>query len=522
MRIPPKEMLLAEKAKRSLYEFVKQSWPIFEPANPYRDNWHIGAICEHLEAVTRGEIQNLIINIPPGHAKSLLVAVAWPAWVWSWRPQWRSIFTSYARQLAIRDSVRCRQVIESPWYVRNFMRPEAQDGWGMQEDSNRKEDFGNTRSGRRLSTAVDGSNTGERGDTIVADDPNNVADITSEVHRAEVKRWWTQVMSSRLNDLSKGQKVIIQQRMHADDLTGHMLRAGGYEHLCLPSLFVPRRKSYTFVTKRDPVTDDVALDKDGKPVKTPFWEDPRTEPDELLFEGLFPKRVLDDMKKPEALGITGFAGQYQQTPSAEEGGMFKRSQWRWYKPDGVAAEGKYPRPEGCWEGPAVALPQMRVLFLSLDAAFKDGKKNDYVVFEIWGISGANRYLLDLVRERMSFTRTCEVFKMLSAKWPLARHKLVEDAANGAAIVDSLSATIPGIIAIKPEGGKEARAAAMQPWVEAGNVYLPEGAPWIQAWVDEFADFPNGTHDDQVDAASQFMLKVQASPAMARAIGMSTM
>ena len=489
----------AEKARRSLHEFVRQAWPIVEPATPFQDNWHIGAICAHLEAISRSEITRLLINVPPGHAKSLLVAVLWPAWVWTQRPSWRGLFASYAYDLAERDSVRCRTLIRSDWY-RIFM--ETGD-WRIVSDQDTKGYYVNTASGFRFSTSVGAQATGWRGDAVIVDDPLSAKESPSKHARQEAIYWWDKVMSSRLNDMNRGARVIIMQRLHEEDLSGHVLAEGGYEHLCLPSEFDPRRRAITY--HNVPIANPSSL-----PALAAFlpgerrelWRDPRTEDGELLFPALFSARVLAQARKD--LGSDGFAGQHDQRPAPEGGDQFRKSWWRFWKPDGTAAE-RCPRPDGCWEGPARALPKLDGTIISLDAAFKATDSSDFVVFQVWGAAQADRFLLAQVRARMSFTDTLATFRRLGGQWPAARHKLVEDKANGSAIIDTLKSEIGGIIAVNPEGGKEARAAAVQPQIESGNVYLPDGAPWLGAFVEEFAMFPRGRHDDQVDALTQALI-----------------
>ena len=475
----------AEKARRRFHEFVRQAWPIVEPATPFRDTWHIGAVCEHLEAVTRGEISRLLINIPPGHAKSLLVSVLWPAWTWTFRPAWRGLFASYAYDLAERDSVRCRALIRSDWY-RGFMEA---GGWRIVDDQDTKGYFVNSASGFRFSTSIEAQATGWRGDAVVVDDPLSAKEAPSEAKRKETIHWWDLVMSSRLNDMDRGARVIIMQRLHEGDLSGHVLAQGGYEHLCLPSEFDPANRAVTSRTVG------------GQ--RTEFWRDPRETEGELLFPALFPQRVLEQAKKD--LGSSGYAGQHDQRPTPEGGGMFKRSWWRFWRREGTGPEERCPRPRGCWEGPARTLPEFDRTIISLDAAFKATDTSDFVVFQVWGMKQADRFLLAQARGRMSFTETLTTFRRLARDWPRAYRKLVEDKANGSAIINTLQKEISGVVAINPEGGKEARAAAVQPAIESGNVYLPDGAPWLDDFVGEFSAFPRGRHDDQVDCLTQALL-----------------
>jgi hypothetical protein len=187
------ELVKAEKARRSLKKFVTQAWEILEPSNSFVDGIHIGAICENLQAVTEGRIAHLIINVPPGHAKSMLVAIFWPAWVWIDHPEARWLFASYREPLATRDSVKCRRLIESEWYQRR---------WGnrfqLRADQNQKQRFENDRTGYRIVVPMS-AGTGERGDYVVVDDPHSVNQAESNTERRAAVEWWNGSMSTRLN-----------------------------------------------------------------------------------------------------------------------------------------------------------------------------------------------------------------------------------------------------------------------------------------------------------------------------------
>lgn len=454
----------ADRCRRSLAFFTKQAWHVIEPGTPLRWNWHIDAVCAALEAVSRGEIRKLIINIPPGTMKSILVSVMWPAWVWTWRPEWRGLFGSYAIDLAMRDSVRCRSVVSSPWFQDRF-RPD----WQMSGDQNVKSYFENTAKGFRMALSVGGAGTGFRGDCVVVDDPLKAMDAESKLAREESLRWWTKTMPTRVNDPATGAFVIVMQRLHEDDLTGHMLKSGDYAHLCLPSEYEP----------------DVPC-RCGQPqcLTGPLGKlDPRTQPGELLFPSMFTPAVLADLRK--TLGSAGYAGQHQQRPTPASGGMIKRE---WFKR---------------WR----ALPQLDEVVQSWDCTFKGSDDSDFVVGQVWGRKGADFYLLDQTRARMGFGATVQAIRDMSAKWPAASAKYVEDKANGSAVIETLRRDISGIIAVNPEGGKMARAAAATPAIEAGNVYLPDNAEWVGDFVEECAAFPRGAHDDQVDAMTQALFKL---------------
>src|SRR5579872_44415 len=184
-----------ELGARSLAEFVRVAWPIVEPSTPFVPGWHIDAIIEHLEAVTRGQIRNLLINVPPRHMKSLLVSVFWPPWEWIRWPERRWLFSSYAASLSIRDSLKCRRLIESPWYQRLWGERFALTG-----DQNTKGRFDNDRSGYRLATSVGGAATGEGGDRLVCDDPHSVNEVESDSVRNSTNGWFDIVMATRVND----------------------------------------------------------------------------------------------------------------------------------------------------------------------------------------------------------------------------------------------------------------------------------------------------------------------------------
>ena len=228
------ELLDRSLAQDSLAEFVKQAWPIVEPSTPLRWNWHLDVICEYLEALTAGDgINRLIINLPPRSGKSILASVMWPAWVWARQPSTRWLCASYSASLANKFSIDRRGVITSPWY---------QERWPIQlaGDQNQKNEFMNTERGHMIATSVSGSATGKGGDFIVADDLQNPEMAESEAERETVNRFFDETLSTRLDDKRRGRIVVIQQRTHQADLTGHLLEQGGWTHLCLPAEFERR------------------------------------------------------------------------------------------------------------------------------------------------------------------------------------------------------------------------------------------------------------------------------------------
>lgn len=450
-----------ELCNRKLWEYTKNAWKIVEP-DPLVEGWHLQAVCEHLEAVSRKQIRNLIICIPPRHTKSLEVAVFWPSWEWGPfnRPQTRWLCMSYSSDLSIRDSVKCRTLMQSKWY---------RERWGskfvLQGDQNAKERYNNVRGGYRIASSVGGVGTGEGGDRLVIDDPININEAHSAVVRKSVNNWWDSVMPTRLNNPKSGAKVIIMQRSHSDDLVGHIKEtsAENYEWLVLPAEFEPSTRCQTSIG----------------------FIDPRVNEGDLLWPQRFGPKEIGQLKKD--LGSYSYAAQFQQRPSPMEGGILKRHWWKFYTERPVPAYFDF-------------------IFQSWDLAFKGLDTSSYVCGQVWGVKDANRYLLDETREHLDFVQTLGAVRNLTMRWPKAALKIVEEKANGAAVISSLKNEISGLVAWNPEGSKESRAFAVSPEVESGNVYLPSAliCPWIDAWIEETALFPNGPHNDRVDAFTQAM------------------
>ncbi len=307
--------------------------------------------------------------------------------------------------------------------------------------------------GKFGAAGVGGSFTGKGADLFIIDDPlKGEEEANSELMRQRAERWYRTTVRSRL--APGGRIVLVMTRWHEDDLAGALLtraKQGGiqWEELRLPM-----------------------LDDDGA----------------QLWPGRFSDEEIADLKI--AAGTRGWEAVYQQRPAPAEGGLLKRPWWKYYR----------------------EAPRFDSVLQSWDMAFKDTKGSDFVVGQVWGKKGASCYLLDQVRGRMNFPATCVALEALSLKWPEATLKLVEDKANGSAVIDSLKERIPGLVAVEPDGGKEARAAAVSPLIEAGNVFLPDPKLPENAWVEEFlleaTSFPYGRNDDQVDAATQALNRMR--------------
>ena len=483
-------------ARKSLAEFVREAWHVVEPSTDLVWGRHIDAICSHLEAVTRGEVQNLLINVPPGHMKSLLVCVFWPAWRWLTNPGWRSLFGTYDLGLTTRDSIRCRDLIQSDWYRDTF-----QPRWLLKSDQNVKTWFENTTGGLRMALAVGGRGTGFRGHTTVFDDPHNVKRDLSDTDLQKAIDWWDLRMSSRFVDMRSKERVGIMQRQHEGDLSGHWLsKADDLVHLCLPTEYDPENPCMTRIGFAD-------------------W---REKAGELLFPELFPASVIEEARRD--LQEYGFTGQHNQNPVSREGGIIKKHWFRYWYPQ------RNPPPpvrETLEDGTVISCHQERLdlsdleyRFTSSDLGFKDRKENSFVAMGAFGVLGVKRYLLDLVHEHLSFVKTLSSFRALRAAHPGCIAHLIEDKANGPAVMSVLDDEVPELVPIEPKdigGSKEARCEAMAPTVQRGNLYLPHPTlfDWVNSYVHELCTFPKSKHDDRVDMTSQALNWLRVSGYEAR-------
>ena len=453
--VPDLAVVKGEIARRSFHAFLRLfAWPVLFPATPFLDNWHIHAICEHLEAVHCGQIKRLIINLPYRSLKSTIISQAFPAWEWIDAPHIQFLTSSYAKDLATRDAVNSRKIIESDSYQESFGCL-----FSLTSDQNVKTRYENDKSGTRTVTSTDSSATGFGGNRILVDDPLNVKKADSEVERSASIEWWRGTMATRFNNPSEDAAVLTHQRVNELDLTGYCLaEEKGWEHLVLPMRYEPE---FTKTTSLG-------------------FHDPRTVEGELLQPSRLNEEAVAAME--HSLGKYHTQAQLQQRPEPRGGVIFNRADWKYY----------------------TLLPQMDEYVLSLDCSFKDLKTSDYVALHVWGRKGGDKYLMYRRREQLGFGATCALLRSVHALFPYAVAKLVEDKANGTAVIETLTSEIPGIIAINPEGGKVARAFAMQPEHEAGNLYLPDPSvdPDIETLVGCAASFPSVPNDDEIDAMTQ--------------------
>mgnify|MGYP003624517395 FL=1 len=453
--------------RRSLKEFTKNSWQAIEPGRDFYDNWHIDAISEHLQAVVEGDIKRLIINIPPRHMKSISVAVALPAWTWTVQPEKKFLYASYAGSLSIRDSVKCRRLLDSRWYKDHFG-----ETFKLTSDQNQKQRFENNKTGARIATSVDGALTGEGGDIIVIDDPHNVRESESSAVREGVLEWWDQAMQTRLNDPKTGAFIIIMQRVHENDLTGHILANqldDEWDHLCIPARYEVGH----------PTPTNTRLN----------FTDPRTKEGELLWPDRIDNKTLENLER--SLGSYAAAGQLQQRPMPKGGGILKASWWvPWEKDE---------------------LPEIEYVLQSWDTAFSTKEKSSYSARTTWGVfrmnGQINAMVLEMWYDRVSYPDLRKLAQEAYYDWePDA--VLIEKKASGQSLLQDLRMAGIPVLEYSPDRDKQARAHASSALLEDGRIYFPFGKKWAKDLIDICAAFPAGDNDDIVDTCTQAWLRLR--------------
>ena len=453
-------VILREHCQRSLANFVREAWPVVDPSD-YIHGWHIDAIAEHLEAVSRGEIKRLYIAVPPGTMKSLLTSVFWPCWEWTWKPSTRVLATSHTERLTLRDNSKSRRIIQSEWY---------QSLWptNIKADQNAKAKFENDSMGFREAMPFT-SLTGSRGDRVIIDDPISADNSNSAVSRNAAITTFRESVQSRLTDPRKSAIVIIQQRLHERDLIGLVDEmALDYEKLVLPMEFEPTRRCTTSIG----------------------FTDPRTEEGELLFPELFPREVVN--REKASMGEYAVAGQYQQRPAPRGGGMFP-----------VERFGVVDMPPGD--------KRIKSSVRYWDKAGSHGKGAYSAGVLMHRLKNDTYVVADVVRGQWSaleretrIKQTAEMDGKGVTVWVEQ-----EPGSGGKESAQSTVRNLSGLNAHaeRVSGDKEKRADPYAAQVQNDNVWLVK-APWNRAFIDEHETFPAGQYKDQVDAAAGAFAKLQ--------------
>ncbi|XSG81085.1 MAG: phage terminase large subunit [Methyloligella sp. ZOD6] len=433
--------------------FLLRSLSTLNPGMPYLPNWHIRAIAYQLERIRRGEINRLIINMPPRHLKSLTVSVAFPAFLLGLEPWHRIFVISYASELALKHARDSRSIMEAGWYRRAF--PE------MQIKRSTDEEITTTKKGFRKATSPGGTLTGLGGDILILDDPQKPVDAQSKTRRDSLNQWFTNTLMSRLDNKVKGAIIVVSQRVHMDDLSGHLMGGSdAWEVLSLPAI--------AECDEQVPIG----------PTETYF---------RAAGEALHPEHeslaTLKVMQKE--LGSYDFGAQYQQSPIPEGGAMIKR---HWLRFEDAPPERK--------TGSKIVQ--------SWDVAAKDGVQNDYSVCTTWLVQEGEYHLIDVVRGRYDYPKLKATALALAERHdPTAI--LIEDASAGISLAQELRALGSyRVKAIPIDHDKVTRLYVQTAKFEAGKVFFPKHAAFMPDLLDELMAFPHGKHDDQVDSISQVL------------------
>lgn len=459
-----------EFCSRRLRNFVYRAWPVLEPKTEFSRGaqWYVDAICEHLEALVRSQIRNLLINIPGRMGKSLSSVVFLPAWAWTWAAHTRFIFASYSTYLSRRDSRKTRTLILSDWYQRLWG-----DKFQLSEDQNQVDRFDNTATGFRIATSVGGMGTGEGGHIVAVDDPHNVLQAESDTQRNEAIRWWDETMGDRLDDPKTGGRLITAHRVHARDLSAHVLEKGGYVHLMLPMEYDPKRTCYTEVRPKDAPKD----------VNDLYRWDPRTEEGELMDPSRVGPKEVEQIKKN--LGSYAWPARLQQRPSLREGAMINLN---WFK--------RFETP-----------PSTHVQIIqSWDTANKEGQQKAYSVCGTFLRTETGHYLVHVFRRRMNIPQLKRtVISLAHTPWGRVHALLIENQASGIGLIQHLQEeTDLPVIACQPVNDKITRMDIETPAIEAGKLWLPQSAEWLPDFETEIRDFPGSAYMDQADMLSQYL------------------
>ena len=441
------------------HDFTTFAGRCFKDLNPQTrlaTNWHLEVIAAALTAVREGKIRRLIINLPPRHLKSLMASIAFPAWCLGHDPSAQILCVSYAQELADKLARDCRGIVMSPWYRQLFPTRLAPHRQAVQE-------FITTRQGYRLATSTGGVLTGRGADIILIDDPLKPDEALSDAQRQACNQWFVHTLYSRLNDKRHGAIVIIMQRLHEDDLVGHVLAQEQWEVLSFPA-----------IAEVDEVHEIEMILGPRRFIR---------RQGEALHPDREPLEVLDRIRR--TIGEYNFAGQYQQSPAPLGGGLVKAEWFKRYR------ENELPE-------------RFDRIVQSWDTANKATELSDFSVCTTWGVSGKNLFLLSVFRRRLEYPALKRAVREQQSLFG-ATVVLIEDKASGTQLIQELiTEGCHGATRYQPTGDKTMRLHAQTAVIENGFVHIPETAPWLAEYLHELTVFPNGKHDDQANSTAQFL------------------
>ena len=441
----------------TLAQFLKAFWALLEPAAALIWNWHLDCICEHVAALLEGKLvkRNLKILCPPGLGKSSIVSVAAPVWWWVRNPESRMMFASGNERVSTRDSWKRRYLLESPEFRRTFA-PQ----WTLADDANLKTRYQNSAHGFHQALSVGQRVTGDRADSLFIDDPQDAATVHSAAERGKVERWWP-AFANRLNDMERGTRCLIMQRLHSLDLCGYLDATEG-DHW----------ETLTILQEHD---------EGRRKVTSLGWTDPRQADGELLFPKRFPSPIVEIEKS--RLGRSGYASQHQQEPFDASGEIFRTDSIQFW-------------PEGA------PLPTFSNRILSLDTAFSTKSSADYSVALELGQFDRGIFIVSCLRQKLEYPQLKAAAVQLAAAGGITA-VLIEDKGSGMSLAQDLrqQTSLP-VVPVGVTSDKITRAHTCVPTVDAGRIFVPTGAPWVADFLTELTSFPKGGHDDMCDAFTQ--------------------
>lgn len=449
----PQQRLLQALLRQNLGAFAERCFYEIEGDKRYDHNWHLDALAHHLTKVFEGGCKRLVITLPPRSLKSLFASIAFPAWVLGHDPHRRITCASYGRNLTTAHANSFRGIVRTPWYRSIFSLTR------IDPRKDTEEEVRTTRGGYRLTATVGGALTGRGGSIVIIDDAMKADDARSDSLRKNVNTWFDETLLSRLDDKRSDAIILVMQRLHVDDLVGHVLRAGGWTHLDLSAV----------------AAEDVLV-----PIGAGRYH--RRSAGDLLHPEREPQSVLDELRA--AMGSAAFSAQYLQQPVPAGGNMV---QWEWFGRWSQLPEKRYPAK----------------LVQSWDTASKATELNDYSVGITALVVKDAIYILDVVRTRLEYPALKKRIVAEKEKWK-ADMVLIEDKGSGQSLIQDLRADHIYAKPIQPEGDKAVRMSACTARIESGAVLIPVSAPWIDEFRTELLAFPNGLHDDQADALSQLI------------------
>ncbi len=442
--------------RHDLATFAGRCFQDLNPQTCLATNWHLEVIAAKLTEVREGKIRRLIINLPPRHLKSLLASIAFPAWYLGHHPSAQILCVSYGQDLADKLARDCRGIMMSPWYQRIFPTRLAPHRQAVQE-------FITTRQGYRLATSTGGVLTGRGADIILIDDPLKPEEALSEAQRQAANEWYDHTLYSRQNDKRRGAIVIIMQRLHEDDLVGHVLGQEQWEILSFPAI-AEKDEEHRIETILEP---RCFARRQG----------------EALHPDREPLEVLDRIRR--TIGEYNFAGQYQQSPAPLGGGLVKAEWFKRYR------ENEQPE-------------RFDRIVQSWDTANKATELSDFSVCTTWGVSGKDLFLISVFRRRLEYPALKRAVREQQSLFG-ATVVLIEDKASGTQLIQELITDgCHGVTRYQPTGDKIMRLHAQTAMIENGFVHIPETAPWLAEYLHELTVFPKGKHDDQADSTAQFL------------------